>query len=105
MTQTHTLAVTGDWLNTNTQTQLSATAQGDFTGGTITNCVIPLGPYNPWPYYGWPSYYVSYSGPSRPIKLTLSEVERLRAAAKRDAKLKAIIAKFTECIQIEVDFE
>lgn len=102
MTQTQTLAVTGDWLNAN------GSATGSLVGGTA-NCNFP-DHWNPsitvnWPYYGWPSYYVSYSGPSRPIKLTLSEVERLRAAAKRDAKLKAILAKFTDQIEITVDFE
>ncbi len=71
-----------NWLDTNTN-------YGDPGGGWIqttsnqqlSNC-----------YYqsqGWPYYYPVYvSSPSRPIKLGLSEVERLRKAAKADAKLK-----------------
>lgn len=99
MTQT-TLAVTSEWLNANGSTA------GSLVGGTTTNCNLPWNPTPvQWPYWGWPTYYYSYSGPSRPIKLTLSEVERLRAAAKRDAKLKAILAKFTDLIEITVDFE
>jgi hypothetical protein len=45
------------------------------------------------------------SSPARPIKLTLSEVERLRKAAKADPKVKEILAKFTSQIEITVDFE
>jgi hypothetical protein len=35
----------------------------------------------------------------------MSEVERLRRAAKADDKLKAILQKFTGQIEITVDFE
>lgn len=41
----------------------------------------------------------------RPIKLGLSEVEKLRSAAKRDAKLKKILEKFTDQIEVVVDFK
>ena len=54
-----------------------------------------------WPYYSYPVYV---SSPSRPIRLTMSEVERLRKLAKADEKVKAILAKFTESIEIVVDF-
>ena len=56
--------------------------------------------------YWWPDYYPVYTAsPTRPIKLKMSEVERLRKAAKDDPKLKAILNKFTEQIEIEVDFD
>jgi len=38
----------------------------------------------------------------RPIRLTSAEVDRLRLAAKRDAKLKAVLQKFTPHIEVEV---
>jgi hypothetical protein len=40
----------------------------------------------------------------RPIKLTLSEVERLRVVAKKDKELKATLEKFTDYIEVTVDF-
>lgn len=55
-----------------------------------------------YPYWSYPVYI---SSPARPIKLTLSEVDRLRKAARTDAKLKAILSKFTDQIEITVDFE
>jgi hypothetical protein len=62
---------------------------------------------SPWTYtnYWWPYYPVYTTSPARPIKLKMSEVERLRKAAKDDPKLKAILNKFTEQIEIEVDFD
>lgn len=50
-------------------------------------------------------WYPVYTSVERPIKLTLSEVERLRKAARADEKLKAILQKFTSQIEITVDFE
>jgi hypothetical protein len=41
----------------------------------------------------------------RPIRLTIAEVERLRAAARRDNKIRAVLAKFTDQIEVVVDFE
>jgi hypothetical protein len=38
------------------------------------------------------------------IRLKLSEVERLREAAREDEALKAVLQKFTGHIEIEVDF-
>lgn len=54
---------------------------------------------NTWGHWWEPCYS------RRPIALTLSEVEKLRAAARKDAKLKAILQKFTGQIEITVDFE
>lgn len=49
-----------------------------------------------------------YYGPTadrRPIRLGMSEVEKLRSAAKRDAKLKKILEKFTDQVEVTVDFK
>jgi hypothetical protein len=45
----------------------------------------------------------TYTEP-RKIRLKLSEVERLREAAREDEALKAVLQKFTGHIEIEVDF-
>jgi hypothetical protein len=42
--------------------------------------------------------------PARPIKLTLTEVEVLREAARKDKKVREVLRKFTPQIEIEVDF-
>lgn len=105
MTQTQTFSVSENWLDTNTtNTAVGTTIYpiGDHVNTQVT--VWPIVPINPW-YYPVPSYCTVYSGPAKPIKLGLSEVERLRAAAKRDAKLKKILEKFTDLIEVTVDFE
>ena len=38
------------------------------------------------------------------VRLTLSEIEKLRAAAKKDKALVAILGKFTGSIEVAVDF-
>ena len=56
----------------------------------------------------WPPYahsWLTFTSDPKPIKLGYSEVERLRQAAKRDAKLKKILQKFTDLIEVVVDFE
>lgn len=106
MTQT-TLALNSQWLDNSTFNASGGTFNANLTVTPAATIVWPnyVPQITPWVPYVAQSYCYHYEGPTRPIKLTLSEVERLRAAAKRDAKLKAILAKFTECIQIEVDFE
>ena len=44
-----------------------------------------------------------YTTPTK-IRLTLTEVQKLRAAAKKDKALKEALRKFTPHIEIEVDF-
>lgn len=48
-------------------------------------------------------YYYTWPTPSK-VRLTLTEVERLRDAAKDNDDLKAVLRKFTPHIEIEVDF-
>lgn len=72
-----------------------------FASSTTLSCSVPyqtLG-YYPSQWYYTPCYT------TRPIRLGLSEVEKLRQAAKRDAKLKAILEKFTDQIEVVVDFK
>ena len=92
------LACNAAWLETN---QMTNTTYGSPYGGS--GCTGQ----SPWTYtnYWWPYYPVYTTSPARPIKLKMSEVERLRKAAKDDPKLKAILNKFTEQIEIEVDFD
>lgn len=63
-------------------------------------------PWN-WSSDNWIYPYWTYTcfPDQRPIKLGLSEVEKLRAAAKKDKALKAILTKFTDLIAVIVDFE
>jgi hypothetical protein len=74
--------------------------QSDYTVGEVgaTNCVQTnlTSPYPAW------TYTVSTKVK---IRLTLSEVDRLRKAAKDDEKLKAILSKFTPSIEVIVDFQ
>ena len=66
---------------------------------SATNCLQTDSNYywNTWPQ--WTQYV-----PSRPIRLTLSEVDKLRAVAKKDKAVREILRKFTPQIDIEVDF-
>lgn len=96
------MACNSAWLD-QVQTTLTTT-NGAAGGGAASNttdyyCQSFQTVY--WPYY----YPVYQTSPARPIKLTLSEVERLRKAAKADDKLKAILSKFTGQIEITVDFD
>lgn len=96
------LTLTSDWLNcdykapaaTATTLTVGNTTFGGLTGGLA-------GTYYPT----CPTYYYWTSPAPRPIKLTMSEVDRLRKAAKADDKIKAILAKFTDQIEIVVDFD
>lgn len=95
--QVQTLALSAGWLNDKNPANDS--------GGTLTTnycAAYQSGTAwypNTW-YYTWPQTYTP-----RPIRLGLSEVEKLRQAAKRDAKLKAILEKFTDQIEVVVDFK
>jgi hypothetical protein len=108
MTATSLMALNSNWLgNPSVSTQVDVTRLGDTAGkyqmGQVT--VTPTIAYD-YPWWSNTCYYpVYHTSPARPIKLTMSEVERLRRAAKADDKLKAILQKFTGQIEITVDFE
>lgn len=88
-------AVHDNWLDSTTGDSVTLTNTSAKTANNLT--------VYGWPYGMW--YYPVYQSEARPIKLTLSEIERLRKAAKADKALKAILAKFTSQIEITVDFE
>jgi hypothetical protein len=74
----------------------STSATSNTVSGDCASSIITCAPY----WYSWPYY-----GVSRPIKLGMSEVEYLRGMAKKNKKLRAILGKFTESIEIIVDFD
>jgi len=98
-------ALRADWLTTDSTIDWSSAIQG----GTAPVGTVRFGNtllyrddwvfHNPW------TYPVYISSPSRPIKLTLREVDRLRQAAQTDAALKAILEKFTPQIEVAISFE
>lgn len=104
------LGLTQDWLQDGAQSMNAMnTTSGGGGCGTTTGAIAQLTTGSTWYYPNtgnhWPNY-VYFAPPSpRPIKLAMSEVDRLRKAAKADEKLKAILAKFTDQIEIVVDFE
>jgi hypothetical protein len=75
---------------------------------TVTNAgnIAALGSA-PYGYYCggyWYPYYTPYWGDRRPIRLTMAEVERLRVAAKKDKALRETLEKFTDHIEVIVNF-
>lgn len=101
---TQTAALKTGWLDAQpTSTpNLSVTANaGSLLNGTATNYCYQTA-Y--WP-NGNTYWYYYPTVERRPIRLGLSEVEKLRSAAKRDAKLKKILEKFTDQIEVAVDFK
>lgn len=77
---------------------------GDTIGFVQTECTQLNGTTWTQPYYNSNGLgYYWYSALSK-IRLTLTEVQKLRAAAKKDATVKEILRKFTAHIEIEVDF-
>lgn len=93
-----TLGCNNDWLNT---------SGGNYNGPVSSITFTPTIGYGygcyPLPFQNY--YYYTMPSEARPIKLTLSEVERLRKVAKADQKIKDILQKFTSQIEITVDFE
>lgn len=96
-TATQSVALAGDWLNT-------SNTGGELTWASNTVGLTFCG--NAWPYQWYYVPYVqTYGIPARPIRLTMREVEKLRTAAQKDKKLKDVLAKFTDQIEVIVDFE
>lgn len=107
MTQTNaqaspTVALTSTWLDT---TATAATPSFTANLSNLNACAGVNTSTYVWPHYQPGVWWYPYEGPARPIRLGLSEIARLKAAAKRDAKLKVILAKFTDLIEVAVDFE
>jgi hypothetical protein len=101
------LALTSGWIdspvtlsNAGSAALFSNSASGWFQNGYWYPYYQPI--YYPWPY---PSVTITTAESPRPIKLTMAEVERLRVAAKKDKDLKKTLEKFTEHIEVIVDFD
>jgi hypothetical protein len=105
----------GGQFDTGAGTALALNANWTTTPATLTNtgnvnalCNSGSGYY--WNNYWYPYYQPLYVGPwieyrdRRPIRLTMDEVERLRVAAKKDKGLKETLEKFTDHIEVIVDF-
>ena len=95
-----------------------ATASQTITGGNYTGDFW-VQQWPTWPTYpGWWEekhyhhyhHYTPYLQPltiERDVKVVLkfSEVDRLRKAAQKDEKLKAVLEKLTPCIEVVVDLD
>lgn len=92
------LALTSGWTSMSNASYVPTETSG---GGTYTTGSCTLG-YSWYPSYSYPVYITS---PARPIKLTLSEIEKLRKLARGDKAVQAILEKFTDQIEIAVDFK
>lgn len=93
---THTVALNAGW----TDAVPTLTNASNTLAFANSNCGWVNGIY--WyPYYQ--PIYIEHGDP-RPIRLKMSEVERLRVAAKKDKDLRATLEKFTEYIEVVVDF-
>ena len=95
-------AIEADWLDGDTVKSTNCGA----TAGVSTNAIAGSSlTYSSYPTSsGYVSYYPSYVTLTRPIRLSMGEVERLRKAAKSDEALKAILKKFTAQIEVVVEF-
>lgn len=97
----NTLALAGDWLNASNTVQLSSNLSGGNAAGYSSGYCV--GDY--WYPYLQPIYRPTYVLSGQPkLRLKLSEVERLREAARGDEALRATLNKFTPYIEVEVDF-
>jgi len=104
-TQPTLLALNSSW----TDTTITPTFAHNANTATVLNNAQSgyfVGEY--WYPYYQPIYptrtYLTVNEIGR-IRLTMAEVEALRVAAKRDKALKATLEKFTEHIEVIVDFD
>lgn len=73
-------------------------------GNTTAAMYGPFWTNDYWHPYGY--CYPSFpTVEHKPIKLSLAEVETLKRAAKQDAKLRDVLAKFTGQIEVVVEFK
>jgi len=102
-------SVPTNWLDCNTVQYVDSGGCETVTLELTTNSDgitwIPNNTFYPWTD---PSchYYHSYPWWSsvQKIRLTMSDVEKLRAAAKKDKTLKKVLQKIGPHIEVEVDF-
>ncbi len=95
-TELQNFALTTSWLD-----QTAGDTSATFTGDSIVNHTYTINGWcEPWYYTPWTTIYRDAE-----ITLKMSEVERLRMAAREDKKLKKILEKFTPYIKVVVDFD
>lgn len=102
-TDLQSYSLTAGWLDQTRPKDAANDSGGTLTAGVAVNTTA----YSQNTSGGWSPndwYYQPFTAHC-PIKLSMSEVEKLRQAAKRDAKLKAILEKFTDQIEVIVDFK
>lgn len=107
MTETQTnngiMALTSNWLHA--EDTFAANASGSGGASVTTNGLYQTLAGVQW--YGYPNYTYPYvqtvTEPAKPIKLTFSEVERLRKAARSDKALRDVLQKFTPQIEVVVE--
>ena len=104
------MGLTANWLAEATQEAGLRTTSGGTTSNTDA-CYVGDPLYEPtriYPSYYTPNYYGHYiptwGKTLNPVKLKMSEVEKLRAAAKKSPDIKKILEKFTDYIEVKVDF-
>ena len=93
---TQMMRLTNNWLDTSTETVGWST-----TTTNVAYCGRCYG-YGCTCYH-WLPAQTFYVNPTK-VRLTMSDVEALRAAAKRDKALREALRKFTPHIEVEVDF-
>ena len=105
---TMTCSLTSGWTNASSGVidYTSDSHTGDIIGFEYgTNCWP-----NWWDHHHHYYHYTPYIQPitvTRDVKVVLkfSEVDRLRKAAQKDEKLKAVLEKLTPCIEVVVDLD
>lgn len=97
------LALSRNWMDSTAAPTVAVNAMSSQLSSSgiaqMTSNCIDYGQYGYW--YPWT---ISSTTPAKPIRLSLSEVEKLKKAAKADEGLRAILAKFTDQIEVIVDF-
>ncbi len=93
-TELQNVALSSNWLECSDTTASATVTDFTVTDVTSLNWVHPF--YTPW---------TTTTYTHSEITLKMSEVERLRMAAREDKKLKKILEKFTPYIKVVVDFD
>ena len=105
---TMTCSLTSGWTSASSEVT-------DYTSGSYTRGVIGYDyGTNYWPnWWDHQHHYYHYTPWITPVTVTrdvkvvlkFSEVDRLRKAAQKDEKLKAVLEKLTPCIEVVVDLD
>lgn len=106
----NTLALNDNWLDSTPTYAASKEVKAvlnNVSYNGLSSGYVPMGQNSNCLGYYYKDYYYPYyihTTEHKPIKLTMSEIEKLRVLAKKDKEVKAILSKFTNQIEITVDF-